>query len=115
MNLYIAMRPTLYRWFTQSQLDDSTNRLAFSDLLQYLAETATDQHSEIDMIGPSSYLLGTGMSPPSVEQFFATCGSEIRQFYLNNTTPEWRSWGRHRVLVDADYGIFIQLGSDPYA
>lgn len=115
MNIYLAMRPTMYRWFTQSQLDDPTNRLAFTDLLQYIAESATDQHPEIDMIGPSSYLQGIGMPSQSVELFFSTCGSEIRQFYLNNTLPEWRSWGRHRVQVDADYGIFIQLGSDPYA
>ncbi|QXO10202.1 hypothetical protein pEaSNUABM37_00243 [Erwinia phage pEa_SNUABM_37] len=114
MNLYLAMRPTMYRWFNQQQLDDPTNRMAFSDLLQFVAESATGQHSEIDVIGPSSYLMGIGIPREYVDLFVQTCGAEIHSFYMNNSTPEWRDWGRHRVSVDPQYDIFIQLGNDPY-
>lgn len=115
MNLYLSMRPTLYRWFDQKQLDEPINRMAFSDLLQYVAEMATAQHSEIDVIGPSSYLIGIGVPRDRVDQFIQVCGGEVHSFYMNNTTPEWRAWGRHRVNVDSQYDIFIQLGTDPYA
>lgn len=114
MNLYITMRSTMYRWFNEAQLNDPVNRMAFSDLLQYVSEMATGQHSEIDVIGSSSYLLGIGIPRDHVERFIQVCGEEIRLFFINNTLPEWRAWGRHRVTVDGRYDIFIQVGSDPY-
>lgn len=114
MNLYLAARPTMFRWFNSTQLEDPTNRLAFSDLLQFTAETAIGLESDIDVIGPSSYLIGIGIPRETVERFIQVCGSEIRTFYMHNSIPEWRDWGRHRVFIDAQYDIFIQLGSDPY-
>jgi len=115
MNLYIAMEPTLCRWFSPTQLNDAMHRMAFTDLLQYVAETAVGESSELDVIGPSLYLVGIGIPRAHVDHFVAVCGEEIRQFYHHNTLPEWRAWGRHRIQIDARYGIFIQLGIDPYA
>jgi len=114
MNLYVAMRPTMSRWFDEKQLSEPMNQLAFTDLLQYVAETATSQHSEIDVIGSSSYLLGIGIPRDHVERFIQVCGHELHVFYMQNTAPEWRAWGRSRVTVDNQYGVFIELGIDPY-
>lgn len=114
MNLYVAMYPTMCRWFNEAQLTDAMCRNAFSDLLQYTAEVATEQHSEIDVIGSSCYLMGIGIPRDHVDQFIQVCGAEIRTFFLNNSTPEWRAWGRHRVTIEGLYDVFIQLGIDPY-
>lgn len=114
MNLYLAMSPTMYRWFTPQQMEQPMNQLAFTDLLQYIAETAVELESDLDVIGPAAYLSSLGIPRETIDRFVQVCFNEIRAFYMNNSTPEWRAWGRHRVNVDKQYNIFVQLGSDPY-
>lgn len=114
MYLNINIQPTLYRWFGSEMLDNPVTRYAITDLLQFVSESAVGTESELDVIGPSSYLIGMGMPKETVDKFVQVAGQEIRLFYMNNTQPEWRSWGRHRITIDAAYNIFIQLGIDPY-
>lgn len=114
MYLNIDMKPTLFRWFTKEMLDNPITRYALTDLLQFVSESAVGIESELDVIGPSSYLVGLGTPKDTVEKFVQVTAQEIHLFYMNNTQPEWRSWGRHRIVIDATYNIFIQLGIDPY-
>lgn len=114
MNVLIAMKPTLFRWFTPAQLFEPMFRLAFTDLLRYVTETAIGQESEVDVIGSSAYLAANGVPHDVITSFLQVCGKELHIFYFNNTAPEWRDWGRRNITIDADYNVLIQLGIDPY-
>jgi len=114
MNLFIEMKPTMYRWFTPAQMDEPYLRLAFTDVVRFIIDNAIGIDSEIDIIGSSSYLISSGIATDTVNKFIQVASANVRFTYFNNTSPDWRSWGRHSINVDADYNVFIQLGIDPY-
>jgi len=105
--------PYLVGLFTPQKLADFETRLALQDLLTWVAYVSVDQQGDVDVIGPTAFLVAGGIERTQLDTLLAYIGQVLREFYLNNVPTQYRNYGHRRVIFDG-YMVIIKSGVDDY-